>query len=82
MEDIFSRLLMVGLQREMELESIFHYELCTFPSSLVDEYGCLRKGNKSVLASRLSVLQQNTVAPDIIIVDTQATAISYYLASW
>ena len=32
----------------MELPPIFGYELCAVPSSLVDEYGYLRKGNKAV----------------------------------
>ena len=45
LESIFLRLLLVGQQREMELP-IFGYELCAVPPSLVDEYGCLRKGNK------------------------------------
>ncbi|XP_068225089.1 uncharacterized protein [Palaemon carinicauda] len=57
MEAIFLRLLMVGQQRQLQLESIFQYELCAVPSSLIDEYGCLRKGNKAVLARRLGVLQ-------------------------
>ena len=38
---IFLRLLLVGQQREMELLSIFGYELCAVPPSLVDEYGCI-----------------------------------------
>ena len=71
MEAIFLHLLMVKLQQEIELESAFHYDLCAVPSSLIDEYGCLRRDNKAVLASRLSVLHQNTVAPDIIVVDAQ-----------
>ena len=48
LESIFLRLLLVGRQRERELLPIFGYELCAVPPSLVDEYGCLRKGNKAV----------------------------------
>ena len=40
-------------------------------SPLIDEYGCLRKGNKAVLTKRLGVLQLDAPAPDIVIVDTQ-----------
>lgn len=62
---------MVGHQRQLQLESIFQYEWCAIPSSLVDGYGCLCKGNKSVLARRLGGLQQSAAAPDCIIVDAQ-----------
>ena len=57
LESIFLRLLLVGQQREMELLPIFGYELCAVPPSLVDEYGCLRKGNKAILMHRLGVKQ-------------------------
>ena len=57
LESIFLRLLLVGQQREMELLPIFGFELCAVPPSLVDEYGCLRKGNKAVLMHRLGVKQ-------------------------
>ena len=43
LDTIFIRLLLVGQQRERELLSIFGYDLCAVPPSLVDEYGCLRK---------------------------------------
>jgi len=71
MEAIFIRLLMVGQQRQLKLAPIFQYELCAFPPSIIDEYGCLRKGNKSVLANRLGVKQLDAPAPDIVIVDAQ-----------
>ena len=47
---------------------IFGYELCAVPPSLVDEYGCLRKGNKAPLVERLGVKLQ---IPDVVIVDAQ-----------
>ena len=37
----------IGQQREIGLEHLFAYELCAVQSSLIDEHGCLRKGNKS-----------------------------------
>lgn len=71
LEAIFLRLLTVGQQRQFQLASIFQYELCKLPSSLMDEYGCLRKGNKSVLANRLCVQIAAAPNPDIVIVDAQ-----------
>ena len=56
MESIFLRLLLVGQQREMELLPI-GYKVCAVPPSLVDEYGCIRKGNMAVLVHRLGVKQ-------------------------
>ena len=69
LESIFLRLLLVGQQREMELLPIFGYELCAVPPSLVDEYGCLLKGNKAVLMHRLGVKQCQLQRPDVDIVD-------------
>ena len=71
LESIFLRLLLVGQQREIELLPIFGYELCAVPPSLVDEYGCLRKGNKAVLMHRLGVKQCQLQRPDVVIVDAQ-----------
>ena len=62
---------MVGQQQQLQLETVFQYELCAVPSSLFAEYCCLRKSNKAVLANRLGVLQRNASAPGIIIVDAQ-----------
>ena len=55
----------------MELLSIFGYELCAVPPSLVGEYGCLRKGNKAVLMHRLVVKQCQLQRPDVVTVDAQ-----------
>lgn len=71
LEAIFIRLLMVGQQRQLQLAPIFSYELCAVPPSLIDEYGCLRKGNKYVLANRLVVQQLGAPDPDVVIVDAQ-----------
>ena len=71
LETTFLRRLMVGQKRQLQLALIFQYELCTIPPSLIDKYGCLRKGNKSILAYRLGVTQVSGTAPDIVIVDMQ-----------
>ena len=49
----------------------FQYELCAVPPSLIDGYGCLRKGKKSVLCNRLGVVQIDPSTPDVVIVDMQ-----------
>ena len=82
LESIFLRLLLVGQQREMELLPIFGYELCAVPPSLVDEYGCLRKGNKAVPMHRLGVKQCQLQRPDVVIVDAQQLLYHLSLALW
>ena len=71
LENIFLRLLMIGQWRQMELEPLFAYELCSVPPSFIDEQGCLRKGNKSGLVKRLGVLETSQEAPEMVIVDGQ-----------
>ena len=71
METMFLLLFMVEQKRQLQLASMFQYELCTIPSSLIDAYGCLEKGNKSILANRLGMKQASAPAPDIVIVDIQ-----------
>ena len=62
---------LVGQTRQLQLTLIFPYESCTIPSSLIDEYGCLRKRNKSTLVNRLGVKQVSGPGPDIVRVDMQ-----------
>ena len=71
LEAIFIRLLVVGQHRQLQLTTILQYELCAVPPSLIYEYGCLRKGNKSVLCNRLGVVQVDPSSPDVVIVDMQ-----------
>lgn len=54
LESIFLHLLIVSRQHKMDHLSIVGYELCYVPPSLVDEHGCLRKGNK-VVVQKLAV---------------------------
>ena len=53
------------------MEKKFQYELCAVPSSLIDEYGCLRKGIKTPLTKCLGVMQPSAPAPNIIILNAQ-----------
>ena len=68
-ETLFARLLVVGQQRGMEVTDIFQYELSPVPPSLIDEFGCLRKADKTVLAKCLGVPVNSAPAPDVVLVD-------------
>ena len=57
LESIFLRLLMIGQQRQMEIEPLFACELCAVPPSLIDEHRCLRKATSQTLSN---VLVYNT----------------------
>ena len=69
LEALFARLLVVGSKRSMELSTLFEYELSPVPASIIDEYGCLRKGNKSVLVHRLGILDPNPPVSDVVLID-------------
>ena len=71
LEYIFLRLLVVGQQGEMELLPIFRYELCAVPPSLMDEYGCLWRGNNAILVRKLGVKHHKPPRPVVITVDAQ-----------
>ena len=68
-ETLYARLLVVGQQRGMEVTDIFQYELSPVPSSLIDEFGCLRKADKTVLVKCLGVPVNSAPAPDVVLVD-------------
>ena len=53
LDAIFLCLLLVGQQRQLQLDTVFQHELCAVSSYLCDEYGCLRKGNKAVLVKHI-----------------------------
>lgn len=69
MEALFSRLLIVGQTRNISLSSVFEYELCGVPSSILDEFGLLRKGNKANLVKKIAISSTNVTGPDEVIVD-------------
>lgn len=70
LETIFLRLLTVGQQRQMTLAPIFQYDLSPIPSSLIDEFGCLRKGSKAPLAHKFCIKVKDPPPPEVTIVDT------------
>ena len=59
-----------------------NYELYAVPSSLIDEHGCLRKGNKSDLVKRLGVLETLPNTADAVIVDVSQLFYHIVFASW
>jgi len=71
MASLFCRLITTGQHRQVELQTLFDYELCAVPASIIDEYGCLRTGTKSTLFSKLKVDDLQPDAPDIVIGDGQ-----------
>ena len=68
MASLFCRLITVGQHRQIELQTLFDYELCAVPASISDEYGCLRTGTKSTPFSQksLKVDDLQPDAPDIV----------------
>ena len=68
-ESLFAQLLVVGQQRGVEVTDIFQYELSPIHPSLINEFGCLRKGDKTVLVKCLGVPVNSAPAPDVVLVD-------------
>ena len=66
---LFSRLLVVEQQRSVDIADVFQFELSPVPQALIDEYGCLRKGDKAVLVKSLSVSVTTPYASDVVLVD-------------
>ena len=68
-ETLFARLMVVSQQRGMEMIYIFQYERIPVTPSLIDNFGCLRKGDKTVLVKCLGVPVNSPPAPDMVLVD-------------
>ena len=66
---LFIRLLVVRQQRSVDIADVFQFELSPVPPALIDEYGCLKKGDKAVLVKSLSVSVTTPCAPDVVLVD-------------
>ena len=77
-ETLFIRLLVVGQQRSIDIADVFQFELSPVPPVLIDEYGCLIKGDKAMLVKSLSVSVTTLCAPDVVLVDAdQASALDW-----
>ena len=66
---LFAWLLVVGSKRRMELSTIFIYELGPVPASIINEYGCVRNSNKSVIVQLLGIVVPNLNPQDDVLVD-------------
>ena len=47
------------------------------PPSIIDEHGCIKKGNKAVLVNQLGVTASNPPSPDKLLVD--ASQVLYHI---
>ncbi len=78
MEAIFARLLAVGHQRHLDLSDVFQHEMSSVPP-IIDEFGCLRKGDKSVLVRKcLGIPVENPPSPNEVYVD--GSQLLYHIA--
>ena len=68
-ETLLVRLLVVGQQRGVEMTYLFLLELSTVRPSLINAFGCLRKGGKTVLVKCLGVPVNSSPASDVVRVD-------------
>ena len=59
----------MGQQRNIDIADVFQFELSPVPPALIDEYGCLRKGDKAVLVKSISVSIITPSVPDVVLVD-------------
>ena len=69
MEALFSRLLIVGQNRNTSLVSVFEYEFCAVPFSIIDEFGFIRKGNKANIVKKLATISTAPCPSNKVIVD-------------
>ena len=55
--------------RNTSLVSVFEYELCAVPFSIIDEFGFIRKCDKANIAKKLAIISTQPCPPDEVIVD-------------
>ena len=77
---IFLRFLVISQWHEMELLPIFG--LYAVPPSLMDEYGCLRRGNKAILVHKLGVKHHKPPRSNVIIVYSQQLLYNVVCKVW
>ena len=70
MEALFANLFLIGQQRNITLQQLFDHELSVVPLSILDEFGCLRKGDKAIMVRKFLGIEDNDPSePSIIIID-------------
>lgn len=80
MECICLPLLLVWKHSEIEFLPIFGYELYAVPTSLVDEFSCLRKRNKLILVQKLAVKQQLNWTLNVVVIDSLKAQLATFSA--
>ena len=68
LDAFFGRLLIVGQKRDISIADLFNYELAPVPPSLINDYGCLRKSDKSILVRKLGSTIASPSDPDILLI--------------
>ena len=56
--------MIVGRNRNVDFADVFQHELCSVPSSPIDEYGCIRQESKAELVNRFGITLSNPPSPD------------------
>ena len=79
LDALFGRLLIVGQKRDISTADLFNYELAPVPPSLTNDYGCLRKSDKSILIRKLGSTIASPSDPDILLIDGNQLL---YLVVW
>ena len=69
LDAFFGRLLIVGQKRDISIADLFNYELAPVPPSLINDYGCLRKSDKSILVRKLGLTIASPSDPDILLIE-------------
>ena len=69
LETHFIHLILIGQQRNITLQQMFEHELSAVPLSIIDEFGCLRKGSKCIIVRKLGTVVENPSNPITIIID-------------
>ena len=68
LDAFFGRLLIVGQKGDISIADLFNYELAPVPPSLMNDYGCLRKSDKSILVRKLGSTIASPSDPDILLI--------------
>ena len=71
MEALFSRLLIIGQSRNINVATVFEYELCAEHPSIIDEFG-------RQLVKKIAIVSTEPSNPDYVIVD--AGQLLYHIA--
>ena len=69
MENLYGRVPVISQKRDITLEHMLSFKLTPLPSLLFDECGEKRKGTKLTVVSKHAVLSEESIEPDVDLVD-------------